>query len=274
VIEEFAVPGARLHTETHGSGPLLLLIHGGNGDSASFDGIVGPLAEHVTVLTYVRRGFVRSPLDVPPAGAGRIAADVEDAAALICAHGGEALVFGSSSGAIVALDLVTRHPDLVRVVVVHEPPILELLDDPGAWAARFAGIRARYEAEGLMPALAEFGTAVGLTRPAVPVGEPSPGRLAMMGRVPQNMGFWFEHEFESYPAYRPDVAALGAVADRIVPAVGRTSRETDAMPCRPNVRLAQRLGREIVEFPGGHIGYDEQPEEFAAELLRLLRAGR
>lgn len=169
------MPGARLHTETHGSGPLLLLIHGGNGDSASFDGIVGPLAEHVTVLTYVRRGFVRSPLDVPPAGAGRIAADVEDAAALICAHGGEALVFGSSSGAIVALDLVTRHPDLVRVVVVHEPPILELLDDPGAWAARFAGIRARYEAEGLMPRSRSSGRPSGSPGPPCRSGSRHPG---------------------------------------------------------------------------------------------------
>ena len=268
------MPGARLHTEIHGSGPLLLLIHGGNGDNASFDGIVGPLAEHFTVLTYVRRGFVRSPLDAPPDGVDRIAADVEDAAALIRAHGGEALVFGSSSGAIVALDLVTRHPGLVRTAVVHEPPILELLDDPDAWVARFAAIRATFQAQGLMPALVEFTRAVGLTPPAAPEGEPSPQRREMMARIPQNMGFWFEHEFESYPAYRPDPAALGAVADRVVPAVGRTSRESDAMPHRPNVRLAQRLGREVVEFPGGHTGYDAQPAAFAARLVELLRPGR
>ncbi len=279
MIEDFPVPGARLHTETRGSGPLLLLIHGGNGDSASFDGIVGPLAEHFTVLTYVRRGFVRSPLDALPVDARqfdaeRLAVDVEDAAALVRAHGGEAVVFGSSSGAIVALDLVTRHPDLVRTVVVHEPPILELLDDPDAWAARFAAIRATYDAQGLMPALAEFGIAVGLTRSAAPVGEVSPGRTAMMARVPQNMTFWFEHEFDGYPLYRPDFAILGAVADRVVPAVGRASRETDAMPYRPNVRLAERLGREVVEFPGGHVGYDQHPTEFAAQLVELLRAGR
>lgn len=273
--EDFPVPGARLHTEMRGSGPLLLLIHGGNGDSASFDGIVDPLAEHFTVLTYVRRGFVRSPLDAPPVDAERLAVDVEDAAALIRAHGGEAHVFGSSSGAIVALDLVTRHPDLVRNVVVHEPPILELLDDPDAWAATFAGIRATYDDAGLGPALVQFAGAVGLGRPAGgPAAEVPPERAAMMARIPQNMTFWFEHEFDGYPRYRPDVAALGAVADRVVPAVGRTSRETDAMPYRPNVRLAERLGRDVVEFPGGHIGYGEHPAEFAAQLVGLLRAGR
>jgi hypothetical protein len=60
---------------------------------------------------------------------------------LRCAHGqrsGRAVP--GSSGAIVALDLVTRRPELVSTVVVHEPPILELLDDPSAWAERLAGV--------------------------------------------------------------------------------------------------------------------------------------
>jgi hypothetical protein len=45
-------------------------------------------------------------------------------------------VFGSSSRAIVALDLVTRHADFVGTAVVREPPILELPGDPDAWADR------------------------------------------------------------------------------------------------------------------------------------------
>jgi len=111
-----------------------------------FSGVAGRLAGDFTVVTYARRGFAGSPVD----DAGRIAADVGDAVALIARHGGgPACVFGSSSGAIVALDLVTRHPHLVSTAVVHEPPVLELLDDPGAWAARFAGIFATYETAGL-----------------------------------------------------------------------------------------------------------------------------
>jgi pimeloyl-ACP methyl ester carboxylesterase len=71
-------------------------------------------------------------------------------------------VFGSSSGAIVTLDLVTRHPDLVSAAVVHEPPFVELLGDPGAWGARFAGIFATYETAGRWSAMVQFGQAVGL----------------------------------------------------------------------------------------------------------------
>ena len=141
VVEEFPVQAAQLYTETRGAGPLLLFVVGGNGDPAVFSGVADHLADRFTVVTYARRGFVQSPVDGPIDDASRIATDVEDAVALIARHGGgPARVFGSSSGAIVALDLVTRHPEVVSTVVVHEPPILELLDDPDAWAAARRGL--------------------------------------------------------------------------------------------------------------------------------------
>jgi pimeloyl-ACP methyl ester carboxylesterase len=70
-----------------------------------------------------RRGFTRSPLLAPVEGHARIAADADDARRLI-AHlgGGPAHVFGSSSGAIVVLELVARHPEAVATAVAHEPP--------------------------------------------------------------------------------------------------------------------------------------------------------
>ncbi len=278
VVEQFPVSGAQLYTETRGAGPLLLFVVGGNGDPAVFSGVAGRLAGDFTVVTYARRGFARSPVDGPVDDANRIFADVEDAVALIARHGGgPACVFGSSSGAIVTLDLVTRHPDLVSTAVVHEPPILELLDDPDAWVARFAGIFATYQTAGLWPAMAQFGQAVGL--PGGPAAPPAgvgvaPEIAAMLARTEDNMTFWMEHEFRQYPAYHPDLDALAAVAEKIVPAGGRDSREKGNMPFLPVVTLAGRLGRAITEFPGGHVGYAENPGDFAAQLGRLLGADR
>lgn len=278
VVEQFPVSGAQLYTETRGAGPLLLFVVGGNGDPTVFSGVAGRLAGDFTVVTYARRGFARSPVDGPVDDANRISADVEDAVALIARHGGgPAYVFGSSSGAIVALDLVTRHPDLVSTAVVHEPPILELLDDPDVWVARFAGIFATYQTAGLWPAMAQFGQAVGL--PGGPAAPPAgagvaPEIAAMLARTEDNMTFWMEHEFRQYPAYHPDLDALAAVAEKIVPAGGRDSREKGNMPFLPVITLAGRLGRVIAEFPGGHVGYAEHPGDFAAQLGRLLGADR
>jgi len=126
VAGQFTVPGAWLYTETRGAGPLLLLVVGGNGDPGVFSGVADRLAGDFTVVSYARRGFARSPVDGPVDDAGRIAADAGDAAALIAGYGGgPARVFGSSSGAIVTLELVTRHPGLVRTAVVPAPrPLL------------------------------------------------------------------------------------------------------------------------------------------------------
>jgi hypothetical protein len=44
------------------------------------------------------------------------------------------------------------------------------------------------------------------------------------------------------------------------------------MPFLPVVTLAGRLGRDIAEFPGGHLGYAEHPDEFAAQLGQVLGA--
>jgi len=276
VVEQFPVPAARLYTETRGAGPLLLFVVGGNGDPAVFSCVADRLAGHFTVVTYARRGFVSSPVDGPVDDANRIATDVEDAVALIARHGGgPARVFGTSSGAIVALDLVTRRPELVSTVVVHEPPILELLDDPDAWAGQLAGVFATYETSGLWPAMAQFSHVVGLGRPtALPPGADSASEIAAMrARAEDNMAFWMEHEFRQYPAYHPDLDALAAVAEKIVPAGGRHSRANGSMPFLPVIALAGRIGRDVAEFPGGHLGYAQHPDEFAAELGRLLGAG-
>ncbi|MDT7745178.1 MAG: hypothetical protein QOE59_4256 [Actinomycetota bacterium] len=197
-VEDVDVPGARLHTEVRGSGPLLVCVVGGNGDPTVFGPLAEILAPRWTVLTYVRRGFVRSPV-VGEAGPDKLGPDVEDLATLIERHGAPAVVLGSSSGAIVVLELLVRRPDLVRAAVAHEPPLINLLEDRDAIAARFDAIFATYHREGAQAAMAEFGevTGVGIRRPP-PGEEPAaipPEFHAMQERWPANNAFWFEHEY-------------------------------------------------------------------------------
>ncbi|WP_211359733.1 alpha/beta fold hydrolase [Actinocorallia herbida] len=52
------VDGAVLRYEVRGEGPLLLLIPGGAGDAASYDGIAGALAAEHGVASYDPRGNV------------------------------------------------------------------------------------------------------------------------------------------------------------------------------------------------------------------------
>lgn len=70
--------------------------------------------------------MLRGPQDI----ANRLATDAEDAHPLIQRLSAEpVLIIGTSSGAIVAQNLLTRHSKSVKIVVVHEPPSLSVLPD-------------------------------------------------------------------------------------------------------------------------------------------------
>src|SRR5688572_27723614 len=123
------VPGANLYFETFGIGPVLLFIGGGNSDAAMFARIGASFADRYTVVRYDRRGNSRSTLE-GPAGPQLIEEHADDALALLNHLTDEpAAVFGSSSGALVTLDLVARHPDRASIAVAHEPPAFTLLPD-------------------------------------------------------------------------------------------------------------------------------------------------
>ncbi|MCR8940873.1 alpha/beta hydrolase [Streptomyces sp. OUCMDZ-4982] len=162
------VDGATLHHEVRGEGPLLVMMPGGSADAGIYDAIAADLADRWTVATFDPRGYSRSPLDGPvteqlPA---THADDIVRLIEVLSPDGAPAALFGSSSSAVVALDVLARHPGRVSRVVAHEPPVVELLPDPEAGRALFATVRESFRrdgvtaamttmAEGLAPAWAE-----------------------------------------------------------------------------------------------------------------------
>ena len=58
-MSTLSAPGARLYYETHGSGPLMLMIAGASGSDDPFKRAADYLAARHTVVIYDRRGFSR-----------------------------------------------------------------------------------------------------------------------------------------------------------------------------------------------------------------------
>jgi pimeloyl-ACP methyl ester carboxylesterase len=255
------VPGARLYYETHGSGPLMVMIPGASGVADSFRMVAEHLTAHYTVAIYDRRGFSRSELAGPQDYDRRLETDADDVRRLIEHLGGQpAAIFGASSGAIVALTLLTRHPSVVRKLIPFEPPVMRQLSDGQKWIDFFTEVYGLYLQAGIEPALTKFRDR------AFP-----PSDRQVMARAPKNDAnatYWFEHELRQYPAVELDLDALASHADRIVLATGR---ESHGYPCRDvNVELGKKLGRDVIELPGGHVGCIAHPAEFARELVHVL----
>jgi len=129
-MSTLTVPGAQLYFEVIGDGPLLIMIPGAAGTGEVFRPLIGPLAEQYQVVTYDRRGFSRSELDGPQDYDHRLDTDADDVRRLIEELTDKpAIVFGNSSGAIVALEVLIRYPERVDTVVAYEPPVVNLLPD-------------------------------------------------------------------------------------------------------------------------------------------------
>jgi pimeloyl-ACP methyl ester carboxylesterase len=187
--------------------------------------------------------------------------------------GTPAHVLGGSSGAIIALALLARHPDQVRTLVAHEPPLASVLPDAAQWLEFYAGVYATYKRAGAKAAMEIFRARMGMNSPTLPPpsAQLPPRQLAeMLDRIRGNQPGWYENEIRTYPAFVLDIAALKPVSDRLILAGGSTSRAD--FPYRPNEVLADRVGTEIVDFPGGHVGYVTHPVEFADMLTRVLSA--
>ncbi|MEV5827586.1 alpha/beta fold hydrolase [Spirillospora sp. NPDC052242] len=260
-IRTLQVPGATLHYEVRGTGPLLLMIPGAPADAGALTALAACLADRYTVVTYDQRGLSRSVLTGPPTDTD-VAVFADDAHRLVAALGDEpAYVLGNSGGALTALDLAARHPEQVRALVVHEPPLPELLPDRDHWRAAFQDVYETYRVHGAGAAMGRFISTVDGTSDAPPeMTDPSgmpPEALEMMGRIQGNLDHFLSHVLLPVLRFSPDIAALNSRSLQITIGVGATSG--DGVPAQSARVLGERLGVAPITFPGDHQGLATAP---------------
>jgi len=112
--------GTTIAFEQLGSGPAILLVGTALSDHTDAAKLAKFLARKFTVVNYDRRGRGNS-ADTPPYAVER---EVEDIEALIDAAGGSAFLFGSSSGAVLALEAGSRLGTKVNGLFLYEPPFI------------------------------------------------------------------------------------------------------------------------------------------------------
>lgn len=255
--------------------PVLMIV-GSPMDASGF----GTLASHFTdrpVVTYDPRGAGRNPTDTTPISAEEHADDlhrvIQDLAV------GPVDLFASSGGAVNALALVAAHPEDLRRVVAHEPPLAALLPDRDAVLAVARDLHATYESQGAGPAMAKFIPFVmydGQVTDAY-LDQP-PADPAMFGMSSEDDGTRTDPLMRNMTGclgYQPDLAALAAFGDGLVLAVGAESGQQ--MAARGGRSVAEALGREATVFPsnhggflGGEHGQTGDPVGFAAALHTAL----
>lgn len=145
-MPDTTINGANLYFEARGPlGDPVVLVHGSWVDHHQWDAAAEGLAANFRVLTFDRRGHSLSKR--PPSPSIRIDEDVMDLAALIEQQSfAPAHIAGNSFGAIIVLRLACQRPELVRSLIVHEPPLVGLLGADPHMQSVIAEVEARLSA--------------------------------------------------------------------------------------------------------------------------------
>jgi pimeloyl-ACP methyl ester carboxylesterase len=276
------VPGAVLTYDVRrnasSADPILLLI-GSPMAAAGF----ATLAQHFTdrtIVTYDPRGSERS-MRTDGATQNTVEEHADDLHRLLSAiDAGPVDLFASSGGAVNALALVAEHPEQVRTLIAHEPPLVAVLPDRERALAATRDVYDTYQRSGMGAGMAKF---IALTShkgeiPADWLDRPAPDPAAF-GLPAEDDGSRDDpllgQAMGSTPLYEPDFDALRAASTRVVMAAGIES--AGEMANRGAFAVAERLGTAPVPFPshhggflGGEYGWAGEPDAFAAKLREVL----
>ncbi|WP_405163522.1 alpha/beta hydrolase [Nocardia sp. NBC_01499] len=219
-----------------GDGEPVLLLHGGFVDSRSFEPAVDGLAEHFRVFRMDRRGHGRTPDVAGPISYDLMAQDT--IAFLDTVVGGAAHLVGYSDGAIVALIVAIRRPDLVRKLV---------------------SISANFHRDGVLPGVLDgFAHEEPMRRLAARYGEVSPDGEEHFGVVAEKVLRMARAE----PTMT--VEELGGIASRTLV----IAADDDAMSLEHTIALYRAIpDSELAIVPGtSHLLVVEKP----VEVYRLV----
>ncbi len=120
------VNGTTLAYREEGEGEPVVFVHGGLSDLRTWEQQLPAVGRSYRAITYSRR-FARPNEDIDPEADDPMLPHVEDLAAFLREIDAEpAHLVWNSWGAFISLLTAVRHPDVVRTLVLEEPPVVSL----------------------------------------------------------------------------------------------------------------------------------------------------
>jgi pimeloyl-ACP methyl ester carboxylesterase len=251
--------GTTIAFKKSGTGPPLVLIHGGTADHTRWDPIVPPLEKEFTVYAVDRRGRGRS-VDT---GGYSLAREFEDVAAVVDAIGEPVNLLGHSLGGYISLEasLLTENIDRLILYEPATPGVPGIM--PPETAEKMKLLLDHGDRDGV---ISTFMAEVALVPPkeleilrSVPAWQ---GRVAAAHTILREL-----EELENSPPFDPDrfnrltVDTLLLLGGDSPHEYGDFIKAIDA--ALPNGRLVILPGQQ-------HVAMNTAPELFVSEVLKFL----
>ena len=248
--------GTPIAFECAGTGPSLVIVHGGIGDHTRWKPVFPFFAPHFRVCAMDRRGHGMSG-DSPDYTLQR---ETEDVAAVVNSQPGPIFLLGHSYGGVCALE-ATFLTDKISKLVLYEPPLQER--NRSIFAARMEGMIQKGQRE---QALLMFLQEIVMMSPnEVAAMKSRPSWAGLVGSVESQI-----RQIRALDEYRFDASRMNKLK---VPTLVLTGSRTESpdlqrtisvlMGCLPNPTLVVLEGQE-------HNAMDTVPQQFADTVIGFL----
>lgn len=239
-----------LYCRSYSSGIPLVMIHGSCVDSDFFGETAAALSKIFCVHIYDRRGHGRS--SEPEDNDYSIAAQVADVASVIQNIGEPCYVVAHSAGTVIAMELAVTYPNLVRHLLMHEPPSSLFLSEDHPRLTKLNNIQQLIASGKYIRALNHFLYMMGAQdhRARQNTAEESQ-------RSRKNSSIFIKYEFEQTFYYEPKCEQLKQIPVTI--GLGDADREF-----HPSIlTMARLISCEVAYYPGQHNCAFDLPLDFA-----------
>ncbi len=251
--------GGTISYSVAGKGQLVLMIHGAAVDSSFFEKAAGILSENCTAIRYDRRGYSESSGNIS-GSFWEISAN--DAAAIIKKESPDekVTVIGHSAGAFIAIKLAGMYPDLIKQMILYEPPIASFLPEEDEYRQIIQRAKSFIKEK-------KYGRAANKFRLLVCDDACSEQKSEeTLLKQEENIKYFIENEFlyvfdeEDIPLEKPAVSTVLCAGKDL-------KNNCFYMAAK---KLSEEWQVPFEEFCGAHNAPSEYPEEFVDGIKRIM----
>lgn len=248
--------GTPIAFECAGSGPELLIVHGGAGDRTRWLPMLPLLTTDFTVCAMDRRAHGRSGDTLPYS----LQKEAEDVSAVVRSRGRPVAVLAHSFGAVAAYEAALQSPTVSRLIL-YEPPIV--VGDHEEVLAKVEGLLAAGDRDGATRAF--MAGIVGIT----------PSGLARMQQQPSWPGLVASIDYSvrqdrALTAYRWDPARAKRLRTPVLLLSGSLTKNPDILDSLKRLAETLPVSRVVVLEGQEHNAMDDDRERLAAVVRQFL----